>query len=109
MCYREAFLTIMDDEHGEWVYRNAVRVLLEKSADVDLFQHKAQPLPPDVSPPDDKADYRYVVVSRMVFEAWKTQGRIERRGTEEASGRPDLEPAWVLTAPKDSAEMKHKG
>jgi hypothetical protein len=95
----------MDDEHGEWVYRNAARVLLDEAADANLFHGKAQPLAPSEPLPDTTKQYRYVVVSRMVFEAWRAQGRIERKSV----GEGDVESVWVLTGPRDVAEMKHKG
>lgn len=101
----ETFLTIMDDEHGEWVYRNAVRVLLDEGADPSLFRGKAQPLSQDEASPDISKEYRYVIVSRMVFEAWRAQGRIERPST----GDSNAETAWVLTGFKDTAEVKQQG
>ena len=95
----------MDTRVGEWVYRNAVRVLLDEQADSALYNSKARDLPSYVSTPDATKHYRYVVVSRMVFEAWAAQGRIEQFTSNTSNGEHEAESVWLLTPPRNGTEV----
>ena len=95
----------MDTRVGEWVYRNAVRVLLDEQADSALYNSKARELPSYISTPDLTKHYRYIVVSRMVFEAWAAQGRIEKVTTNANSTEHEVESVWLLTPPRNGTEV----
>jgi hypothetical protein len=87
----EAFLPEWDTEEGDYMYRNAVKVLLTEKADKQLYQMNAQPT--------EYPLIRYIIVhQKLVMDGWLAAGkaaslfesiqRINKRyGTDSEIGR----------------------
>ena len=73
---REAFATIWDDEEGEMMLRNAVKVLVTEAADPDLFK-LAKPIQLEESDLEEAiAHIRYMIVHKLiVMDRWLAEGK----------------------------------
>ena len=71
---RETFECFWDDQEGEMLYRNAVKVLITESADPALYA-LAQPIP-WVDNANSATAVRYLIVHKvLVLDAWLSAGR----------------------------------
>lgn len=66
---REVFETFWDDEEGEMMYRNAVRVLVTEAADKDIFA---------LGLPCSDPTIRYLIVHKLlVMDDWLNAGKAD--------------------------------
>lgn len=75
---REVFATVWDDEEGEMMFRNAVKVLITEAADAVLYK-LAKPIPPDSIENSRNINidhYRYMIVHKLlVMDRWLAEGK----------------------------------
>jgi hypothetical protein len=71
---REMFETIWDEEEGEFMYRNAAKVILTESADSSLYK-LGQPTS------SEDSSVRYLIVHKLlVLNSWLQQGKAASLG-----------------------------
>mmetsp|Transcript_22897 Transcript_22897/g.23123 ORF Transcript_22897/g.23123 Transcript_22897/m.23123 type:complete len:804 (+) Transcript_22897:150-2561(+) len=69
----EAFLQEWDGEEGDYVYRNAVKILVTMSADPDMFRLSK----PVSSVPTVGEEVRYAIVHKhLVLDHWVSSGKV---------------------------------
>ncbi len=66
---KEVFETFWDNDEGEFMYRNAVKVLVTEKADPNMFR---------LSMPTSEEQIRYCLLHKiLVVDEWVEQGRID--------------------------------
>lgn len=70
---KEMFECVWDDEEGEMMYRNAVKVLVLESVDSGLFKVSK---PIDLEENDSTGEVRYMIVHKLlVMDVWLKEGK----------------------------------
>eukprot|EP01041_Mallomonas_annulata_P001448 gene1448-2788_t len=93
----EAFIPVWDEEEGDFVFRNAVKVLVVEASDPGLFRV----FKPTVSSPTIGPELRYGIVhKRLVLDRWISSGKVislrEYTKRCQAKGKADEELAKAL-------------